>query len=247
MIALGNNLFSAVVEVSNRCNFRCPFCASDSGCARENEMTLDEMRGVVRDLAALGCRECTMLGGEFLLRPDWYEIARAVKDAGMELQLITNGLLVTEFRASLSGVGFAYVRRDGERLRVIADSLRTSGAGDGRNRVFVRDGTGCLRTWEFGSREIASVCEDDRNALLRMLFFRTYDPDESKDDVRAGGGEGRGRGRDFVKAGRFRQKQFVRIEKFRLRNVAGLRNSFAEIKSPDEWREAVSRHERWLR
>ena len=59
-------------------------------------MSLDEMCGVVRDLAALGCREFTMLGGEFLLRPDWYEIAKAVKEVGMELQLITNGLLVTD-------------------------------------------------------------------------------------------------------------------------------------------------------
>lgn len=83
------------MEVTNRCNLRCPCCASASGKARADEMTLDEMKGVVRDLAVLGCREFTMLGGEFLLRPDWYEIAREVKDAGMELQLVTNGLLVT--------------------------------------------------------------------------------------------------------------------------------------------------------
>ena len=89
-------IFAAVVEITNKCNLRCPHCASDSGCAREDEMSLDELRDVVKDLAALGCKEFTMLGGEFLLRSDWYEIARAVKDAGMELQLITNGLLVTE-------------------------------------------------------------------------------------------------------------------------------------------------------
>ena len=90
------SLFAAVVEITNKCNLRCPHCASDSGCAREDEMSLEELRGVVKDLAALGCKEFTMLGGEFMLRPDWYEIARAVKDAGMELQLITNGLLVSE-------------------------------------------------------------------------------------------------------------------------------------------------------
>jgi len=53
------------------------------------------MHGLVRDLAQLGCREFTMLGGEFLLRSDWYEIAWFVKEAGIELQLVTNGLLVT--------------------------------------------------------------------------------------------------------------------------------------------------------
>ena len=91
-----NTLFAAVVEVTNRCNLRCPHCASDSGCARADEMSLDELKGVVRDLRSLGCKEFTLLGGEFLLRKDWYEVARAVKNAGMELQLITNGLLVTE-------------------------------------------------------------------------------------------------------------------------------------------------------
>ena len=88
-------LRAAVVEVTNRCNLRCPCCASASGRARPCEMSLAEMKGVVRDLAALGCRDFTMLGGEFLLRPDWYDIAGEVKAAGMELQLITNGLLVT--------------------------------------------------------------------------------------------------------------------------------------------------------
>lgn len=55
------SLFSAVVEVTNRCNLRCPHCASDSGCARENEMSLDEMKRVVGDLRVLGCQEFTCL------------------------------------------------------------------------------------------------------------------------------------------------------------------------------------------
>ncbi|MBO7721191.1 MAG: radical SAM protein [Kiritimatiellae bacterium] len=88
-------LYGAVVEITNRCNFRCPHCASASGEARADEMGAGEMAKLAGDLAALGCREFTMLGGEFLLRPDWGEIGAAVKAAGMELQLITNGLLVT--------------------------------------------------------------------------------------------------------------------------------------------------------
>ena len=27
-------LFAAVVEITNKCNLRCPHCASDSGCPR---------------------------------------------------------------------------------------------------------------------------------------------------------------------------------------------------------------------
>ena len=90
----GEPCLAAVVEITNRCNLRCPHCASDSGCARAAELPLDGMKGVVDDLASLGCREFTMLGGEFVLRPDWYEIARHVRARGLELQVVTNGLLV---------------------------------------------------------------------------------------------------------------------------------------------------------
>lgn len=95
MAVFSENVYSAVVEVTNRCNLRCPHCASDSGCARVDELSFDEMMSVVHDLATLGCKAFTMLGGEFLLRPDWFEIGRAVREKGLELQLITNGLLVT--------------------------------------------------------------------------------------------------------------------------------------------------------
>ena len=45
------------------------------GVARR--LALDEMKGVVASLKTLGCRAFTMLGGEFLLRPDWFGIAAA--------------------------------------------------------------------------------------------------------------------------------------------------------------------------
>jgi len=61
-----------------------------------DELSLDEFRGVIFSLHDLGCRCVTIMGGEFLLNPDWFEIAEAVKDNSMELQFVTNGLLVTE-------------------------------------------------------------------------------------------------------------------------------------------------------
>ena len=89
-------VYQAVFEITNRCNLRCPHCASDSGVARAEEMSLEQALHVVEDLRKLGCRELALLGGEPFLRSDWYQIAAAVKAAGIELQLITNGLLVTE-------------------------------------------------------------------------------------------------------------------------------------------------------
>lgn len=89
-------LQTTVIEITNRCNLRCPHCASASGCQREDELSRAELQEVFVQLKGLGCRRVTILGGEFLLRPDWFEVASDVKAAGMELTLITNGLLVTE-------------------------------------------------------------------------------------------------------------------------------------------------------
>ncbi len=88
-------LNAVVMEITNRCNLRCPHCASASGCARPDEMSLAEIKTVVEGLADLGCRVFTMLGGEALLRPDWFEIGKAVRERGIGLNVITNGLIVT--------------------------------------------------------------------------------------------------------------------------------------------------------
>jgi len=84
----------AVIEVTNRCNLRCPHCASSSGAARENELSLDEILDVLRAVAALGGEEITIIGGEAFMRDDCWEICAAVGDLGMRLVLISNGLLI---------------------------------------------------------------------------------------------------------------------------------------------------------
>ena len=89
-------LSHCVLELTNGCNLRCPHCASDSGRRRDDELTRDEIRKVLSELYELGCRTMSMLGGEMLLRSDWFEICQDARTAGLELQLITNGLLVDE-------------------------------------------------------------------------------------------------------------------------------------------------------
>jgi radical SAM protein with 4Fe4S-binding SPASM domain len=86
----------AVIEVTNQCNLRCPHCASTSGLPRPDELSLDEIRRLLADIAALGGEEITLIGGEVFLRKDWVEIGRAVADQGMRLIIITNGLLIGE-------------------------------------------------------------------------------------------------------------------------------------------------------
>lgn len=83
----------AVIEVTNRCNLRCPHCPSTSGAPRSHELSLEEIQALLQDIHALGGEGITLLGGEVLLREDWVEIGRAVRDLGMRLVFISNGLL----------------------------------------------------------------------------------------------------------------------------------------------------------
>ncbi len=87
---------SAVLEITNRCNLRCPHCASNSGRPRQYEMSVPELFEVIEDLKELGCERLTMLGGEPLLHPQWFEIGKHVNDCGIVLQIITNSLAMND-------------------------------------------------------------------------------------------------------------------------------------------------------
>lgn len=83
-------------ELTLRCNLRCLHCGSTAGKARSNELEFDGWRSVMRQLAELGCREVCILGGEPLLMPKWFDIARVICDLGMNLVIITNGWLIEQ-------------------------------------------------------------------------------------------------------------------------------------------------------
>jgi len=87
---------SALYELTLRCNMSCLHCGSSAGKKRAKELTTDEWLNVSKDLAEIGCSYVTLLGGEPLLRKDWYEIAKGIRDYGLKLTIISNGLLIDE-------------------------------------------------------------------------------------------------------------------------------------------------------
>jgi Y-X(10)_GDL-associated radical SAM protein len=100
----------AVWEITLKCDLACGHCGSRAGKARTDELSTEECIDVVKQLAALGCREVTVIGGEAYLRKDWVEIIRAIRDHGMESTMTTGGRNLTEERiraavdAGLQGV-----------------------------------------------------------------------------------------------------------------------------------------------
>lgn len=92
---------TALVEVTARCNLRCPVCfANSGGHAPDSELepdleTLRRMFAQIMDRTG-GCN-MQLSGGEPTLRPDLPDVIRAAKTAGFSfVQLNTNGLLLAQ-------------------------------------------------------------------------------------------------------------------------------------------------------
>jgi len=88
-----NILFSALVELTYRCNLDCVFCYNDLGL-RGKPMTLEDYERFFRDLASLSCLHLTLTGGEPLVHPRFFEIAAKGRDLGFVLRIKSNGHLL---------------------------------------------------------------------------------------------------------------------------------------------------------
>jgi radical SAM protein with 4Fe4S-binding SPASM domain len=100
-----------VWNITRRCNLKCIHCYSDSD-AREypGELTWDQCRGVLDDLAQFGVPGVLLSGGEPLIHPRFFDLASYARGKGLRLTLSTNGTLIDRDTAQrLKDTGFAYV------------------------------------------------------------------------------------------------------------------------------------------
>ena len=85
-----------VWELTLKCNLNCLHCGSTAGKARGDELSTKEAIKLCKDFAELGAHEVCLMGGEPLIRKDWYEIAKEIRDLGMKLSIISNGYTVND-------------------------------------------------------------------------------------------------------------------------------------------------------
>jgi radical SAM protein with 4Fe4S-binding SPASM domain len=119
-------------EITLACNLRCGHCGSRAGQARSDELSSDESNVVIDDLAALGCREVSLAGGEPTLRADWDRLVARLRGHGLWVAVISNGLSWTAEhtrRAQAAGISCMAFSLDGlERthtcVRKASDSYR---------------------------------------------------------------------------------------------------------------------------
>lgn len=100
-----------VWNMTRRCNLKCIHCYSNSSdIDYPDELTTEEGKKLIDDLAAFGSPVILFSGGEPLLRRDLLELAQYARDKGMRAVISTNGTLITkDIAAKLQKVGLSYV------------------------------------------------------------------------------------------------------------------------------------------
>src|SRR5471032_3241616 len=89
----------AVWEITLKCDLACRHCGSRAGHERTDELSTAECLDLVRQMAELGVRETTLIGGEAYLRADWLDIVRELKRHGMSPTMTTGWRGMTAERA----------------------------------------------------------------------------------------------------------------------------------------------------
>ena len=100
-----------VWNVTRRCNLRCIHCYSQSrDIEYTNELTTQQGRELIDDLAHFGVPVVLFSGGEPLIRKDLPELASYAISKGMRAVISTNGTLIDrEMAKRLKEIGLSYV------------------------------------------------------------------------------------------------------------------------------------------
>jgi len=179
------------ISVTDRCNFRCPYCmpkevfGADHAFLKDPQLvSLPELVRIVGAFKKLGVEKVRLTGGEPLLRTDLPDFVKALKqDLGIpDVALTTNGWLLEKHAAALSEAGL-------DRLNVSVDSLdeakagKMNGLGFKVSRVLAGIDAAaarglpvkinCVVQKGVNDNEILSLCEyfRERGHALRFIEF----------------------------------------------------------------------------
>ncbi len=107
----GHTPVHVVWEITLACNLKCNHCGSRAGKRRVGELSTEEAFSVIDQLAALGTREITLIGGEAFLRKDWLQLVERIAGHGIRVGMQTGGRALNQARleagkrAGLFGIG----------------------------------------------------------------------------------------------------------------------------------------------
>lgn len=88
------NIPSAMLEITNGCNFRCPHCYVDK--ASTKSLSLSKVKNIIDELEALGSSSILFTGGEVLTHKDFFKMYSYAYNKGFIISINSNGSLLNE-------------------------------------------------------------------------------------------------------------------------------------------------------
>lgn len=115
-----------VWNITKRCNLKCIHCyAKAQDTASKDELTTEEGKQLLDDLAAFGTPVVLFSGGEPFMRKDLAELAAYTVSKGMRAVISTNGTLISaDIAQELKSIGLSYIGVSLDGMETVNDRFR---------------------------------------------------------------------------------------------------------------------------
>jgi len=126
---------AVLAELTHRCPLQCPYCSNPIELDRaRSELTTEEWKKVLSELAELGVLQVHFSGGEPAARKDLVELVKHANNVGLYTNLITSAVLLTrEKLAELADAGLSHVQISFQGSEA-ASADRVAGLKDAHNK-----------------------------------------------------------------------------------------------------------------
>jgi pyrroloquinoline quinone biosynthesis protein E len=103
---------AVLLEMTHRCPLQCGYCSNPVEMERAgNELTTEEWKKVLTELAEIGVLQVHFSGGEPTVRKDIVELVQFANDLGLYTNLITSAVLFTRDKlVALADAGLAHIQ-----------------------------------------------------------------------------------------------------------------------------------------
>lgn len=115
-----------VWNCTRKCNLKCVHCyAQSKNIDYKGELTTEEGKALIDDLADFGVPVILFSGGEPMMRKDLPELASYAREKGIRAVISTNGTLITPEKAKvLKEIGLSYVGISLDGMKKVHDKFR---------------------------------------------------------------------------------------------------------------------------
>lgn len=107
---------SAMWDITYQCNLRCKFCKRWENPKREEQLTFEEEKRIINELAEARVVHLSLSGGEPFLRKDIFDFISFAKEKRLKVSINTNATLIDQEMAKRivkSGLDMLYLSLDG--------------------------------------------------------------------------------------------------------------------------------------